>query len=163
MKDNFYLHDVVDADLPHFFEHQTDPKANYMAAFTARDPTDRTAFHSHWERIRANTTGQIKTIVVGNQVVGYVLSYEEEGRLEVSYWIGKEYWGQGFATRALAIFLTEHIRTRPLYARAAKDNIGSLRVLEKCGFTILGEDSGFANARGTEIEEWILELQRTDD
>jgi RimJ/RimL family protein N-acetyltransferase len=49
-------------------------------------------------------------------------------------------------------------RARPIYARVAKDNVASLRVLEKCGFTITGQAKGFANARGEEIEEWILEL-----
>ncbi len=34
----------------------------------------------------------------------------------------------------------------------------SLRVLEKCGFRIIGEDKGFANARGREVEEFLLEL-----
>jgi L-amino acid N-acyltransferase YncA len=42
---------------------------------------------------------------------------------------------------------------------AAKDNVASLRVLEKCGFTVVGYEKGFANARGEEIEEVILELR----
>ena len=85
-------------------------------------------------------------------------SYHDDGHPEVTYWLGKHYWGKGLATRALSTFLTHANPTRPIYARAAKDNIGSLRVLEKCGFKIIGEDSGFANARGKEIEEFLLEL-----
>ncbi len=46
---------------------------------------------------------------------------------------------------------------RPLYARAAKDNVASLGVLQKCSFTITGEDRGFSNARDEEAEEFILE------
>jgi hypothetical protein len=81
-------------------------------------------------------------------VAGSVLTYEDENeKPEVSYWIGKPYWGRGVATRALLAFL-KRIKVRPLYARAAKDNLASLRVLEKCGFTRIGEDKGFANARG---------------
>jgi RimJ/RimL family protein N-acetyltransferase len=83
------------------------------------------------------------------------------GQPEVTYWIGKEYWGNGVATRALSAFL-ESARVRPLHARAAKDNVASLRVLEKCGFVITGEDKGFSNARGEEVEEFILTLT-TDD
>jgi len=41
----------------------------------------------------------------------------------------------------------------------AKDNIASVRVLEKCGFVISGYDQGFANARGEEIEEVIMILK----
>jgi len=44
-------------------------------------------------------------------------------------------------------------RARPLYARGAKDNITSIRVLEKCGFTISGYDKAFASARGEEVEK----------
>ncbi|MDH3226824.1 MAG: GNAT family N-acetyltransferase [Thermoleophilia bacterium] len=83
--------------------------------------------------------------------------YEESGRPEVTYWIGKPYWGKGLATRALSEFLARVNKTRPIYARVAKDNIGSRRVLEKCGFTTVGEAKGFANARDEEIEELIME------
>lgn len=85
-------------------------------------------------------------------------SFERFGKPEVTYWIEKEYWGRGIATKALSEFLS-YLKTRPLYACAAKDNIASIRVLEKCGFTILGEDKGFSNARGEEVEEFILKLK----
>jgi RimJ/RimL family protein N-acetyltransferase len=65
------------------------------------------------------------------------------------------------ATKALSEFL-RLLKTRPLYARVAKDNIASIRVLEKCGFTISGEDKGFSNARGEEVEEYILELTASE-
>ncbi len=148
------LRDVVEDDLAMFFEQQLDPDANYMAAFTAKDRTNREAFIVHWNKIMVDPT--VKTIVVAGQVAGYVLSYEEDGKQEVSYWLGKEYWGKGLATRALSDFLAHYHTTRPIYARVAKDNIGSLRVLQKCGFTITGENTGFANARGHDVEEYIL-------
>jgi len=152
------LRDVAEDDLPIFFEQQLDPDANYMAAFTAKDPANRDAFADHWDRILADSTVLIKTLVFDGQVAGYVLSYEESGKPEVSYWLGKAYWGQGIATQALRAFLAQANQTRPMAARVAKDNVGSLRVLEKCGFTIVGQAKGFANARGEEIEEWVLEL-----
>lgn len=152
------LRDVTMSDLPIFFDQQRDPEANWMAAFTVKDPANRDAFMAHWTRILGNETGTIQTILFNGQVVGSVLSYvDEDEHLEVSYWIGKPYWGKGIATSALSAF-QEHIKTRPLYARAAKDNIGSLRVLEKCGFTIIGEGRGFSNARGEEVEEFLLRL-----
>jgi RimJ/RimL family protein N-acetyltransferase len=55
--------------------------------------------------------------------------------------------------------LLSRVKVRPVYARAAKDNTASLRVLEKCGFKISGEDKGFSHARGKEVEEFILELR----
>ena len=91
-------------------------------------------------------------------MAGHVLSFEQFGEPEVSYWIGKEHWGKGLATEALSRFLS-CVKTRPLYARAAKDNTASIRVLKKCGFKICGEDKGFSNARGEEVEEFILQLK----
>jgi RimJ/RimL family protein N-acetyltransferase len=151
MISDFSLRNVLEADLPTFFVYQLDPEANAMAAFTAKDPTDQDAFMAHWHRIMADPTTIIRTIVVDGQVAGSVFSYEDAGHVEVSYWLGKIYWGQGLATRALATFLAHANPIRPIYARAAKDNIGSLRVLAKCGFTIIGEDKGFANARGRRL------------
>jgi RimJ/RimL family protein N-acetyltransferase len=90
-------------------------------------------------------------------VAGSVASFEDFGQLEVTYWLGREFWGKGIATRALASLLAFQT-TRPIYARAAKDNAASLRVLQKCGFVITGEDKGYANARGQVIEEYILTL-----
>jgi RimJ/RimL family protein N-acetyltransferase len=158
MANELYLRDVVNDDLPIFFENQLDQEANYMAAFTAKDPTNQEAFTAHWHKILANEINIIRTIVFNEQVVGSVSSYEDEGKPEVTYWLGKEYWGKGIATRALKEFLANHNTKRPIYARVAKDNLGSRRVLEKCGFTVLSESKGFANARGQEIEELLLEL-----
>ena len=153
------LREVMDDDLPIFFEYQLDKDANYMAAFTSKNPTDRKAFNVHWEKIRTAETIVIKTIIYEEKVVGSVLSYEDEGKPEISYWLGKGYWGRGIATRALAEFLEKVNKTRPIYARMAKDNNGSERVLEKCGFKIIGEGKGFANARGKKIEELLFELR----
>ncbi len=48
------LRNVVNDDLPIFFEYQLDQEANYMAAFTAKDPTNQEAFMAHWHRILAD-------------------------------------------------------------------------------------------------------------
>ncbi|GER91247.1 hypothetical protein KDW_54090 [Dictyobacter vulcani] len=98
-------------------------------------------------------------LFIDGEVAGYVSSYQdkEPGKPEVTYWIGKSYWGKGVATRGLTAFLL-HYTVRPIYARAAKDNIASLRVLEKCGFIRVGENRDFASGRGQETEELILQL-----
>lgn len=153
------LREVLEEDLPLFFAHQQEPEALYMAAFTPKEPANWEAFLAHWSRLLADATILARTIVVAGQVVGHVGSFAEAGRREVTYWLGRAYWGRGLATQALQAFL-EVEQTRPLYARVVKDNGGSLRVLDKCGFTVVGEDRGFANARGEHVEEYILELRR---
>ncbi len=152
------LREVQPADLPFFFEHQRDLVAVRMAAFTAADPDDRAAFDAHWARILANESNLNRTIVLDGQVVGSVSSYVMEGDTEVTYWIGRDYWGRGIATAALREFLKVQT-TRPVYARAAKDNTGSLRVLAASGFVIIGEDRGYANGRGEAIEEYVLVME----
>ena len=159
MKSAPVLRDMIDEDLLVFFAQQCDPEANYMAAFTAREPTDRAAFLAHWQRIRTDPTVTIKTIIYDRQVAGYVMSYKEDDRDEVTYWLGKEFWSQGIGSLALSEFLARTNKARPIYARTAKDNIASRKVLERNGFTVKDESKGFANARGEEIEEWLWELR----
>lgn len=155
MASDVRLRDVNEDDLPIFYAQQLDPEANHMAAFTSKNPADRQAFAAHWARILGDETVVHKTVLVDGRVAGHVASFEHFGQPEVSYWIGREFWGQGIATMALTALLRS-VRTRPLYARAAKDNIASIRVLEKCGFTVSGEDRGFANARDAEVDEFIF-------
>jgi RimJ/RimL family protein N-acetyltransferase len=155
------LRDVVAADLAIFFEQQRDASANHMAAFGAKDPASWEDFAAHWAQIEAEDTTTIKTILFNGAVAGHVLSFEHFDNLEVAYWIGKSYWGQGVATSALTLLLRQ-ITTRPVYACAVKDNRASLRVLEKCGFQIAGADTGFSHARDQEVEEFILILAAAD-
>ncbi|HEX5689187.1 MAG TPA: GNAT family N-acetyltransferase [Roseiflexaceae bacterium] len=59
---------------------------------------------------------------------------------EIGYWLGRQFWGQGIATQAVAAFL-EIVTTRPLYAYAVAHNVASRRVLEKCGFLPHSQDA----------------------
>ncbi|MEU7983135.1 GNAT family N-acetyltransferase [Micromonospora sp. NPDC049081] len=157
MTDELSLRPVCDDDLPHFFAHEQDPEAAWMAAFGPADPTDRAVFDAHWARIRADPRVVNRTVVVDGAVVGHVAAFPVGEHTEVSYWIDPHRWGRGHATAALTALLRE-LPHRPLRARAAKDNRASLAVLRKCGFVVVGEDSGFADGRGAEVEEWLLEL-----
>lgn len=154
MPSEVLLRDVTEGDLPVFFEQQLDPEATRMAAFPARE---REAFMAHWARIMRDENVLLKTILFDGQVAGNVVSFVMSGEREVGYWLGKEYWGRGIATKALAEFLG-HVKERPLYAHVAKHNIGSIRVLEKCGFKVIGEDI-FSNRNDGEIAGLILKLE----
>jgi RimJ/RimL family protein N-acetyltransferase len=90
--------------------------------------------------------------------VGSAAVYGEPGEREVTYWIDRAYWGRGIATAALRDLLAE-VPERPLHARAAADNAGSRRVLEKCGFRVTGNDRGYAHARGEDTDEVVLTLK----
>jgi len=82
----------------------------------------------------SNTT---RTILCDGQVAGNILSWDAADGREVGYWLGREFWGRGIATRALELLL-EELRMRPLYAHVVRHNAASRRVLEKCGFVVVG-------------------------
>ena len=157
MRNDIQLREVQASDLDVFFQQQADPLANQMAAFTRKDPRDRSAFDQHMERVLQDASIAVRTILLDGSIVGSILEYVDDGAPQVSYWIGREHWGKGIATSALALFLPL-LTERPVFARVAFDNVGSLRVLEKNGFAILERTQFHANARGAEIEEIVLKL-----
>jgi RimJ/RimL family protein N-acetyltransferase len=148
------LREVTEEDLPIFFEHQIDPEALRMAAFT---PRNRKEFMAHWAGIVGDDAVDKKTILFDGDVVGSIVSFEKAGKREVGYWIDRRFWGKGIATTALSAFLN-HVKVRPLYARVAKHNVASIRVLEKCGFTIAGHDRTPPGERGVSVDEVVLRL-----
>lgn len=149
------LRNIETEDLPAMFRWQKDPIAIRMAAFTPKDPCDRKAFISRWTTLRADQNIISRTILFRERPVGFIASFERMDQREVTYWIERKYWNKGIATHALSRMLVE-LEIRPIFARAAKDNVASLRVLDKCGFRVYGEERGFANGRGEEIEELVL-------
>ena len=156
------LRPAGDCDLDALFGHMRDPEAVRMAAFTAEDPDDRTAFDAHMAKVRASPEVISRAITAGGRLAGSIASFVIEGDTEVTYWIDRSFWGQGIASRALALLL-ELVPVRPLFARVASDNAGSLKVLQKAGFAVMGTEISFASGRNMDIEETILRLDELAD
>jgi RimJ/RimL family protein N-acetyltransferase len=154
---NVSLRPLEDGDLDAIFRQATDPDAIHMAAFTPQNQTDRDAFLSRMSRIRADPSTTNRVIEVDGALAGTIAAFYVDNELEVTYWVERAHWGKGIASAALQLLLVE-VGERPVYGRAASDNAGSLRVLEKAGFQRIGVDRGFAAGRGEEIEETILRL-----
>jgi RimJ/RimL family protein N-acetyltransferase len=152
------LRDVVESDLDAFYEQQREPEATRMALFPARD---RPAFDAHWQRVLADETVTKKTIVHEGEVAGNAGCWPQDGRRYVGYWLGREFWGKGLATRALAE-LVDEVKDRPLHAWVAKSNVGSIRVLEKCGFVVAGERAEVDERLGETVEELLFVLRAGD-
>jgi RimJ/RimL family protein N-acetyltransferase len=153
------LREVRNEDLDLFFSFRTDPEAMWMAA-DSHDPRDRAAFDALWKRMRAGPSVTTRTIEFDQQVLGYILSWYRYGdQREVEFWIGREHWGKGVATAALAEFL-ELEPERPLYAVAAQDNLGAIRVLEKFGFQVVQEGTtwGAVTARDEDVRIFLFAL-----
>ncbi|MCM2577293.1 GNAT family N-acetyltransferase [Streptomyces meridianus] len=152
------LRECEQSDLERFFAFQLDREANRMAAFTREDPADRAAFDALWRRITADGSVVTRTVTVDGEVAGSIMTFlRDGGGTEVTYWIDPARWGRGIASQALAALLDE-VETRPLHARVAKDNVRSLGVLRRNGFTVVGEDSGYAAGRGEVVEEYLMRL-----
>ncbi|WP_345059211.1 GNAT family N-acetyltransferase [Hymenobacter glaciei] len=146
------------ADLEFFFRFQLDEEANYLAAFTPKDQPDEAAYVEKFTRFLNDPTIHMQTILADGTIAGSMAKFEMNGDAEITYWIDRNFWGKGIATTALSQFL-EIEGARPLFGKVAFDNSGSQKVLEKCGFVKIGTDKGFANARQTEVEEFIYKLE----
>ena len=127
------LREVEPGDVPVLYEHQADPVSVRLVAFSSRT---REAHAAHLARILDDPDVVIRTIEEGGAVAGHVLSFPRDGVREVGYWLGREFWGRGMATAALGEFLRIDT-SRPLYGVVAEHNVGSRRVLERHGFTLV--------------------------
>ena len=151
------LRAVIASDLPIFFAQQLDPVAMRMAAFTAEDPDDRAEFDAHLHRIRTAPDVNLKAVTVDGELAGTIASFAVGDDTEITYWFDRSWWGRGIATAAVRLLL-DAVPVRPIMARAASDNAGSLAVLRKVGFREVGTEVAYATGRGREIEETVLRL-----
>lgn len=169
------LREVRREDLEILFRQVNEPEGMRMVGSVRDTHTDHAAYMARWETIFANAKVIPRAIVVagdggntggGSEVIaGSIACFErvlEPSRPcrilpgpEIGYWLGQAFWGKGIASEAVRLFLGE-VTTRPLFARAASDNVGSIRVLQKAGFKEIGREMFFANMRGQEIEETLM-------
>ncbi|TFI19745.1 GNAT family N-acetyltransferase [Streptomyces sp. 4R-3d] len=131
MSNQVRLRDVGLADLEEFFAQEQDPEAVQRSNFP---PREREAFMAHWTtKVLGDSTVFVQAVTVDGELAGNVVAWWGEGRRFIGYWLGRQYWGRGIGTQALALFL-EREKARPLHADPFIGNTGSVRLLEKHGF-----------------------------
>ncbi|WP_112248286.1 GNAT family N-acetyltransferase [Kribbella monticola] len=145
------LRAITPEDLPTLFTFYSDPDS---VAMVGLPPRDEEAFYANRAKNASRPDGRARAIVVGGELAGDIVSWEDGGQRRLGYWLGKEYWGRGIATAALTAFL-DLVPERPLYADVLRTNVGSLRVLQKCGFRMLSEIERGADH---DPEEYTLRL-----
>jgi ribosomal-protein-alanine N-acetyltransferase len=131
------LRTTLPEDVPALFQMQLDPVANRLAG---TKPRDRAAFEARWEEILRGphtppTDVTPRVIIADGVLVGSISIFPQEGTDSIGYWIEREHWGRGIATRAIALLIAE-VAARPLFARVAVHNAASLRALERNGFVV---------------------------
>ena len=151
------LRPIADGDLDALFVWESAPRAVEMAAFTRANPSDRSAFDAHYERVRSDPSNLLLAIDDDADFVGTIGSFTMEGEREVTYWIAPARWGQGLATQAIRAFLVIE-PTRPIYGRVADHNAASAKVLVRAGFVEVGCETSFAPGVGAEVVEHIYRL-----
>ncbi len=151
------LRKSIESDLDIFYQNQADEEANFMAAFTSKNPYDKDAYIKKWIKLMTVDSVHMESIILDNIVVGCVVKFVMGGDSDITYALDKKHWGKGITTEAVKQFI-EIEETRPLFGRVANDNHGSKKILEKTGFIKIGTNIDFANARGEEIEEYIYRL-----
>lgn len=81
-------------------------------------------------------------VAADGALMGIIALYFAEGRVpEIGYWLGEPYWGQGFASEAVGALVdaAKGCGIEAINARVLVSNPGSVRVLEKAGFTVTEE------------------------
>lgn len=132
------LRDVRPSDIVVFYEFQADPVGAEMAGVPIRE---RAAHEAHWDKIQRDPATVNRTILDGDVVVGDIASFVIDDQRQLGYRVGREYWNRGIASRAVQLFVAEVELRRPLFADVAEHNLGSLRVLDKAAFTVIGKQS----------------------
>ncbi len=87
----------------------------------------------------------------------------KDGRFELGYWLGKPYWGQGYATEAakkVVSFAFRDLKATSLLAGWFHDNPASGRVLEKLGGRPDGAEPRHSLARGHSVYCNMMALTR---
>ncbi|MEU0615453.1 GNAT family N-acetyltransferase [Streptomyces albogriseolus] len=124
------LRPLREEDLPRLFEIQLDEGARQLAAFVTEETKDREAYLAKHRRFLADPEITNRGVEVDGKLVGSVAVFPSEGDIELTYWIHRKLRGRGVATAAVAQMLKE-VAVRPIHARVAEDNAGSVRVLER--------------------------------
>jgi RimJ/RimL family protein N-acetyltransferase len=151
------LRGIEDDDVDAIFEMMRDAAAIELAAFTADDPDDRAVFDAWLGRVRGAADADTHVVTEDGGFAGTIASFAVEGDREVSYWIARHAWGRGVATEALRLLVARE-PVRPLFARVAAHNKGSIAVLEKNGFTEVSRMTSYAPGLTRDIEEIVYVL-----
>jgi len=105
-------------------------------------------------------------IYLKNKLIGGVslTNQRENSKWELGYWIGEEYWGNGYAIEAcenLISYFFSNTNNSIIYASHMKDNIKSKKIIIKLGFKLVGSGKKFSISRNEMVEDLNYELRKS--
>jgi ribosomal-protein-alanine N-acetyltransferase len=151
------LRPLRDEDVEAVFQLESDTIGADLIALLPRVPGDRDGFELHWRRIRHDSSVVSRVIEVDGNFAGYTICFPLNGERQVGYWVERELWGRGVAGEALRLLLAE-LGERPLWARVARSNGASRRVLERAGFAMVATERVLAPRLGVMVDELVLRI-----
>lgn len=120
---------------------------------------------------RVNTKETLNAFAVtlkaqGNEVIGGAgYGPNEAGEMDFGYWLGKDFWGEGYATEAGHAVLTHAFciaRVDVIETDYQLDNTASSRVLAKLGFRKVGPRTRHSLGAGRDVETMKVRLNCDD-
>jgi len=149
------LRPLQQGDYGPLFAFHNDKEALFLAG-AGKPFEDEAEVKTHFDTVQQKGA-LVRAILFEDRIAGYAASFMRFDKQEISYWLGRDYWGQGIASRAVGLWLTEFPPTEiGLFARVVDGNPASARVLVKNGFTAAGRDRFFSDIRGAEVEETLF-------
>jgi|SRR6056300_129737 ribosomal-protein-alanine N-acetyltransferase len=105
-------------------------------------------------------------IYLKNKLIGGVSlsNQRENSKWELGYWIGEEYWGNGYAIEAcenLISYFFSNTNNSIIYASHMKDNIKSKKIIIKLGFKLVSSGKKFSISRNEMVEDLNYELRKS--
>ena len=102
------------------------------------------------------------SIYLDNSLIGGIgLTQDEDKLYEFGYWLGRDYWGQGYATEAgkgLLHYAAQKLSSPKIKASYMKENVASANVLKKLGFNKVGKGKTYCVSRKEEVDCIRVEL-----
>ena len=105
-------------------------------------------------------------IYLKNKLIGgmSLSNQRENSKWELGYWIGEEYWGNGYAIEAcenLISYFFSNTNNSIIYASHMKDNIKSKKIIIKLGFKLVSSGKKFSISRNEMVEDLNYELRKS--
>ena len=105
-------------------------------------------------------------IYLKNKLIGgmSLSNQRENSKWELGYWIGEEYWGNGYAIEAcenLISYFFSNTNNSIIYASHMKDNIKSKKIIIKLGFNLVSSGKKFSISRNEMVEDLNYELRKS--